>query len=312
VEHATTRERLVVSFLRSTPVVIVGLWTVWSVAFPAIKLGLSAASPEVFALLRVAAAVAVLAVIVGARRLRADRAPVGSGRHGIWIGLGMLNVAGFLTFQNLGMVDAPAGVSSVLIYTQPFLVAISARLLLGERLTLRRFSGLVAGWLGVAVVVGAEFDAGGTPLASVLLLLAAAACWSGGTLLFKAALREGDLWRVLLWQNAYGLVPIALVAASRPGEVTWGVPLVFGVLWAGVAASIAGFGLQFILLRRGEASVVSSWIFAVPILASVLGVVFLGEPLRAGLALGGLAAAVGIYLVNSQNEPSEPKMRVGA
>jgi drug/metabolite transporter (DMT)-like permease len=300
----------VVPFLRSTPVVIAGLWTVWSVAFPAIKLGLGAASPEVFALLRVAAAVAVLALLVGARRLRDGRPRGGPGRHRIWAALGMLNVAGFLIFQNLGMVDAPVGVSSVLIYTQPFLVAICARVLLGERLTLRRFGGLVAGWLGVAIVVGAEIDAGATPLPSVLLLLAAAACWSGGTLLFKAALGEGDLWRVLLWQNVYGLIPIGLIAALRPGEVTLGAPLVFGVLWAGVAASIAGFGLQFVLLRRGEASVVGSWIFAVPILASGLGVVFFDEPLRAGLAVGGLTAAVGIYLVNSQSSPSVPKVRL--
>lgn len=300
-----------VPLLRSTPVVIAGLWTVWSVAFPAIKLGLGAATPEIFALLRVAAAVAVLALLAGARRMRDRRPRGGSGRHGIWAGLGMLNVAGFLIFQNLGMVDAPVGVSSVLIYTQPFLVAICARVVLRERLTLRRVAGLLAGWLGVAMVVGAEIDADATPLLSVLLLLAAAACWSGGTLLFKVALAEGDLWRVLLWQNVYGLIPIGLIAALRPGEVTWGGPLVFGVLWAGVAASIAGFGLQFVLLRRGEASVVGSWIFAVPILASGLGVVFFGEPLRVGLVVGGLTAAVGIYLVNSQKAPSLPNLRPG-
>ena len=300
------------SFLRSTPVIIAGLWIVWSVAFLAIKVGLTGATPELFALLRVTAAVAVLVVIVGGRRVRSGRRLTAFRAHRTCLGLGLFNVAGFLIFQNLGMVEASMGLSSVLIYTQPLLVAIAARVLLGEQLTPRRLLGLAAGWVGVMVVVGVEFDTGTTPVSSILLLLAAAICWSGGTLLFKSALAEGDLWRVLLWQNVYGLVPIALLAALRPGSLVWGAPLVFGVLWAGVGASIAGFGLQFMLLRRGEASVVSSWIFAVPILAAGLGVLLLGEPLEVGLAVGAVAVGAGIYLVNSRaNVAGGPEIPLG-
>jgi drug/metabolite transporter (DMT)-like permease len=302
----------VASFLRSTPALIAGLWTVWSVTFLAIKVALTGASPELFALLRVTAAVVVLVAIVGGRRWRSGARLPAFRAHRTCLGLGLLNVAGFLIFQNLGMVAAPVGLSSVLIYTQPLLVAIAARLLLGERLTPRRLVGLASGWAGVVVVVGAEFDTGTTPLSSILLLLAAAVCWSGGTLLFKSALAEGDLWRVLLWQNVYGLVPIALLAAVRPGSMDWGAPLIFGVLWAGIGASIAGFGLQFMLLRRGEASVVSSWIFAVPILAAGLGVLLLGEPLEVGLVVGAVAVGAGIYLVNSRAHVEvDPGLRSG-
>jgi drug/metabolite transporter (DMT)-like permease len=285
--------------LRSTPAVIVGLWTVWSVAFIAIKVGLTAATPELFALLRVVAAVVVLTVIVGIRRTAQHRPATPFGAHRICMALGALNVAGFLTFQNLGMVDASVGLSSVLLYTQPLLVAIAARFLLRERLTVRRLTGMFFGWVGVILVVGTEVEAGTTPVISVVLLLLAAVCWSGGTLLFKRALVVGDVWRVLLWQNVYGVGPIAVVTLFRPGAAEFGAPLVFGVLWAGVAASIAGFGLQYLLLRRGEASVVSSWIFAVPILAAFLGIVLLNEPFRVVLLFGASAVAVGIYLVNS-------------
>lgn len=286
------------AFLRSTPATILGLWAVWSVTFLAIKLGLTGTTPEVFAMLRVLAAVVVLIAIVGLRRVFGGPSSA-FGAHRICLGLGLFNVAGFLSFQNLGMVEASVGLSSVLIYTQPLLVAVAARVLLGERLTPRRLVGLFAGWVGVIVVVGAEFEAGTTPVSSIVLLLASAVCWGGGTLLFKFALAEGDLWRVLLWQNVYGLVPVVLLAGLRPAGVDWSNPVIFGVLWAGVGASIGGFGLQFVLLRRGEASVVSSWIFAVPILAAGLGVVVLDEPLHLGLVVGAIAVGLGIYLVNS-------------
>jgi drug/metabolite transporter (DMT)-like permease len=50
------------------------------------------------------------------------------------------------------------------------------------------------------------------------------------------------------------------------------------------------------LLRRGEASVVSTWLFAVPVLAAVLGVLLLGEPVSIALAVGIALVAVAVRL----------------
>jgi drug/metabolite transporter (DMT)-like permease len=292
-----------IAVLRSTPAIVVALWAVWSTAFIAIKVGLSAASPEVFALFRVAAAVAALAIVVWVRRASGRGLTATPGLHRVGFVLGLLNVAGFLVFQNVGMSEAPVGMSSVLIYTQPLWVALAARFVLREKLTFRRVTGLVLGWSGIVAVVSGELDSVvAPPVSSVVFLLASGACWAAGTILFKsvaAGPAGADLWRVLLWQNVYGLVPVGLVVLLRPGSVTWGLPLTFGVLWAGVGASVLGFGLQFVLLRRGEAGVVSSWIFPVPILASFLGVALLGERLHLGLVFGAGAVAAGIYLVNS-------------
>jgi drug/metabolite transporter (DMT)-like permease len=53
-------------------------------------------------------------------------------------------------------------------------------------------------------------------------------------------------------------------------------------------------------LRRGKAGVVSSWTFAVPVLATALGVLLLDETAHITLLLGGAAVAAGIYLVNTR------------
>lgn len=260
---------------------------------------MTVASPEVFAVLRVLAAVGALGLALLVQRVVAGPTAPSRGLHRYAVLLGITNVAGFLVFQNLGMVDLQVGLSSVLIYTQPLLVALGARLLLGERLNRRRLAGLLCGWLGVVVVVAAEIDTGAARLLPVLLLLCAALSWAIGTLLFKSVPSDVDLWQLLWWQNAYGLLPIVVLTALRAGTFEVGPVLVLSALWAGIGASVGGFGLQFVLLRRGEASVVSSWIFAVPILAGGLGALFLGELLHLGLALGAVLAAAGIYLVNS-------------
>lgn len=286
---------------------IAGLWTIWSSAFLAIKAGLSHSSPEAFALLRVLAAVAVLLVVVTLRRDPHGGFLGGRGIHRYCMVLGATNVAAFLVLQNAGMVEAQIGIASVLIYTQPLLVALGAVLLLHERLTKRQVLGLLSGWLGVAFVVVGELNLGLTPASSALLLLGAALAWAIGTLMFKTLPSDLSLWSVLLWQNIYGLLPVSIIALWGSGTATWGMPLLVGVLGAGVGASIGGFGLQFVLLRRGKAGVVSSWIFAVPVIASALGVVVLGETLHLGLFVGGAAVAAGIYLVNAPGRSRTPR-----
>ena len=73
--------------------------------------------------------------------------------------------------------------------------------------------------------------------------------------------------------------------------------------YTGVVSLAGGYLLQFALLERGDAGVVSSYIFAVPVLTAVYGVVLLGEPLSAGLVAGAAAVAVGILLVTYPARP---------
>ena len=293
----------------TTPVLVVSLWLVWSTAFVAIKVGLRHADPATFTLLRVVAALLTLMVVCTFRgrwhRLRSRRL------HAYAVPLGATNVAGFLIFQNLGLADAPVGVGAVLLYTQPFLVALGAWLLRGERLRLWQVAGMALGWLGVVVVVAGELDVGATPRSAVVLLLLSAVSWAVGTLIFTGVPPDLSVLDLLLLMNAYGLVPIVALVVLRVGpdaSVDWGTTLVVAAVWAGAGASIGGLGLQFLLLRRGKAGVVSSWTFAVPVLAAVQGVLLLDEDAHVTLLLGGAAVAVGIWLVNrrSLSEPARP------
>jgi drug/metabolite transporter (DMT)-like permease len=68
------------------------------------------------------------------------------------------------------------------------------------------------------------------------------------------------------------------------------------VLYAGVFGAAGGQLVFTTLLRRGEAAVVSAWMFSVPIVASLLAVVLLGEPLRLPLAIGLVLVSVGVRL----------------
>jgi len=288
------------SWIRSTPVLLVSLWMVWGSAYIPIKVGLRDASPGTFALLRVIAATAIVLLVLAVRRIRDGKSLFDAQVHRYGLLLGLTNTTGFLYFQNTGMVDADIALSAILIYTQPLFVALGARLFLGEFFTIGRLTGLALGWVGVATLVVGEIGLGVTPISAMAMLLLCAVFWSAGTLVFKALPVRLDVIRLLLWQNVYGFVPLAILTVATSGvSVTFTTPLILSALWAGVGGSSLGFGLQLMLLRRGEAGVVSSWLFVVPVIASLLGVLLFNERLHLGLLLGGSAVIASIYFVNS-------------
>jgi drug/metabolite transporter (DMT)-like permease len=60
------------------------------------------------------------------------------------------------------------------------------------------------------------------------------------------------------------------------------------------------------LMQRGEAGMVSTWLFAVPVLAAVLGVALLGEPMSLALAVGIALVAFAVRLATSSPRAEQP------
>ncbi len=294
----------------STPALAVLLCLVWSVAFVFVKLGLRDAPAPVFAALRAVSAVPLLAVALLARDRAGLVSALRDGRvHAVGMVLGVLSVAGFLGLQTAGFELAGIGFGAVLIYAQPLLVAGLARLLLAERLRPRQAVGLLIGWLGVGAAVLGEAaggDAGTAVGPAALLFLGTAVCFACGTIVVKAVTsgpRAVALAPALLLAFCYGCVPLVVLALADDSPVRWTGRLVVCVAYAGAVSLAGGYLLQFALLARGDAGVVSSYIFAVPVLAAVYGVVVFGETLSAGLVLGALAVAAGILLVTVPARP---------
>jgi drug/metabolite transporter (DMT)-like permease len=298
VSDARVRPRL------STPLLAVVLCLVWSSAFIFVKLALRDAPAEVFTAQRALAAAPVLlaALLIRdaaglGRALREPRV------HVVGLVLGATLVAGFLAFSTLGLELSGIGFGVVLIYAQPLLVAGIARVALNERLSPRQVVGLFVGWAGIALAVLGELsgaDPGPHVWQAALLFLGSAVCFAVGTVVVKAVTsgpRAVPLPPTLLLAFVYGSVPLVGFATTADEPVHWTGSLVVSVLYAGVVSLAIGYLLQFALLERGDAGVVSSYIFAVPILAAVYGVLIFDEKLSIGLVVGAVAVAAAILLV---------------
>ena len=288
----------------STPVLAVGLCLVWSTAFVFVELALRDATAAQFAALRSVAAIPALALGLLLRDAAGLRAALRARRtHVLGLLLGAVNVAGFVGLQTAGFERSGIGFGAVLIYAQPLMVAVLARLFLAERLRPRQVLGLLAGWLGVGLVVLGEASGAGATTGvwqAVPLFLGAAACFAVGTVVVKAVTTGPDavsLGPPLLLAFCYGSLPLVALGLADGTPVAWTASLWTGVVYTGALSLAGGYLLQFALLERGEAGVVSSWIFAVPVLAAIYGVLLFDEPMSPGLVAGIAAVAAGILLV---------------
>lgn len=279
----------------------VALVLAWGSTFGAVKIGLHATTPILFAGLR---------AVIGAVVL----VPIALARHGgprfrtTWrmhLGLGLTNIVMFFGLQTLAVLELASGLAAVLIYLQPILVGLLAWRFLGEQLRTAKALGLVLGFGGI-VSVSAGALRGHVSGVGVVEALGAALAWAVGTLLLKAAQERVDPWWAVALPFVLGaLVLMATGLAVEGWSVDWSWEFVGALLWTGLIGTALAWVLWLRLLAAGEATAASSYIFFVPIVALLLGTLFLGEDLGVTLAVGAVLVIAGVYLVNRQ--PGGPR-----
>jgi drug/metabolite transporter (DMT)-like permease len=264
----------------------------WSSGFIVAKFGLPYAPPLTFLLLRCSGALLVLLPCV-----LIWKAPWPKGMVKHIAVAGLLLQAGYLggvwCAIKLGM---PAGVSALIVGMQPILTAAAAPLI-GESVRPRQWLGLVFGLSGVALVVYAKITLVGlSPLAIAYCLFALVAI-TAGTMYQKRYCPRFDLRTGTVIQFAATvalLLPLAMLFEGfGPGSSTvdWTPRFVGALLWSIFALSIGAIFLLFKLIRRSDATQVTSLLYLTPPTTAVMAWLMFGEAFSL-LAMAGMAVAV--------------------
>jgi len=272
----------------------------WGSAFAVVKVGLDYSPPVIFAGLRsmLGGLAMVLAALWwgGSPTLRRD--------WPVFVLLALFNVVLFIGLQTYAILYLPSGSAAVLVYLQPILVGLLAWLILGETLTAARILGLLLGFSGIVAVSAGSISGAENAISptGVVFGAASALSWALGTVYFKKyEARVSTLWAVAVMFLAGGVVLTALGVLVEPlGEISWTGAFVASLLYSGLVGTSLAWVIWFALVRAGEASRVASYIFAVPLTAVLIGVVFLDEPLGYTLLIGAAFVVSGIYLVNRE------------
>jgi len=257
----------------ASPVLAWFFVSVWGSGYLATKIGLQYAPPFTFLVLRFATGVLLLLPLALVwHRAAPLRWPQGGAQwlHVIVAGLLMhaANLGGSHSAQYLGM---SAGVTALVLSVQPLATAIIAAALLHERLRPAQWLGVLLGLAGVALVVWHKIDVraiSGAALAAVLVSLAAITV---GTLYQRAFCPSIDLRPAALVQigtSMLAVLPLAIVVEGFEFRTSWALAGAIGYLV--LFSSIFAVNALHTLMRRGEATRVTSLLYLTPLFAVAL------------------------------------------
>ncbi|MCU9614975.1 DMT family transporter [Caldibacillus lycopersici] len=225
------------------------------------------------------------------------------------------NIIIFNGVQTIGLQYLPSGLFSVIVYLQPVLVVLLAWLWLKESLTFMKIIGMLIGFIGVVIV---SFDgiSGSISFLGITLALITGIGWAIGVVYVKktSGLVNG-LWLVAL-QNIVGgvLLTASGMVVEDFSEITWNMPYVFSLLYGSILGVTVATALYYKLMSSGESSKVSSFTFLVPLIAVLIGTLFLHEPFTINLFAGMILILFSIYLINRKQlkkAPMQPLDKVG-
>lgn len=210
-----------------------------------------------------------------------------------------LNFTAWMGFTTVSLLWLYASETVIVSYTLPIWTALLARLLIGERLTLKRCLGMVLGLSGVALLLLTQpQDRIWAKLPGVALALTGSVLFGLGAVLSKQTPLRMPPFAAVGWQIGLGTLPLLLaMLIERPALAAvdakgWLALAVSGILALGV-----GYVTWFAALERLPASLVATGSLLVPVVGVLTSTLTLGEPLglrecsALALALAGIVIA---------------------
>ncbi|WP_372572989.1 DMT family transporter [Ruegeria jejuensis] len=216
---------------------------------------------------------------------------------------GICQNALYLGLNFYAMQTVQASVAAIIASTMPLLVALANWLILGQRLNLMGVLGLLAGLVGVALIMGARISAG-VDLFGVMLCGIGAVALTLATLSVRNATTGGNFMMVVGLQMLVGSAILFLAAPLfEVIRVTPSWPLAAAFAYTTLIPGLAATYIWFRLLDRIGAVRAATFHFLNPVFGVGIAALLLGERLTLLDAIGVLIITVGILAVQLARQP---------
>ena len=299
--------------MRLPPATLLALITVqviFALHYLAAKMVVEAVPPRAWALVRVAAAAAILLAVERARKPRIRVARRDVARLALFALFGV--VINQLSFTE-GIHRTTPAHSSLINTLIPVSTFFSALLLRTESLTARKGAGLGLAFAGVLVLLRIQdFDLSQRWVRGDLLTLLNAASFGFILAVSRDTVRRYPPLTSTAYTMAFGALGIGLVGAPAAIRFEWSsLPATMLLVMAGIVlfATVLNYVLNYYALSRVDSSTVALFIYLQPLLATLLSVGLGRESLSLRFPVSALLVFAGVYLVARAPRPT-PRAKI--
>lgn len=275
---------------------------VWGASFVATKIAVGEAAPITVVWLRFGMGVAVLGVVVLARRQLS--LPV-RGDLAYFALLGFLGITFHQWLQSNGLVTSHATTTSWIVASTPIFMAVLGWMVLDERVRPLAAMGIALAAFGVLVVATrgnlSSLAAGRLGAPGDWLIVASAPNWAIFSVLSRRGLKRYPSAGMMFWVMTFGWLMSGVLFLAGPGIVDvsrlssrgWTAVVFLGVLCSGLA-----YIFWYDALSRLPSSQVGTFLYIEPLVTVAIAAAMLGEKLTLPTLAGGVAILVGVWLVS--------------
>lgn len=267
----------------------------WASSFVAIKVAVPETGPFWLAAIRVLIGFVVLLPYA---IYRGFLLPRGRTMWLLVLGMSLLNVVFPFLLISWAELTIDAGVTSLLMGTGPFFALVGSHLLTtDDRLTVPKLVGVLCGFSGVLVIVGADAVEGlGSNLAAQSACVAGALCYvAAGLLIRRIDIPPGRLACLALGISGIVLVVLAFWQDGAPPlDLTTEASL--SLVYLGLLPTGFAYMLRFYLIRKIGYSTFSIGLNLIPVLGVLLGLMFLSEPLTLQVTIALVLVVCGLFI----------------
>ncbi|BDY14518.1 DMT family transporter [Sulfitobacter pontiacus] len=210
---------------------------------------------------------------------------------------GVLQNAVYLGMNFVAMQTVQASLAAIIASTMPLLVGLATWLFLGEKLKPLGIAGLIAGVIGVAIIMGARIN-GGVDLTGLLLCGVGVVALSAATLLVRGATSGGNFLMVVGLQMLVGCVALSIATLLfETPHISPSWPLALAFLYTCLVPGLLATVVWFWLVNRIGATRAATFHFLNPFFGVAIAWLLLGEPLGVQDIIGVAVIALGILAV---------------
>jgi drug/metabolite transporter (DMT)-like permease len=266
----------------------------WSSAFTSARVIVAAAPPLTSLSLRFLIS-GLIAVVIA--RMLGQTWKLTRNQWRATIIFGICQNALYLGLNFVAMQWVEASLAAIIASTMPLIVALAGWLLFSEKIQTLGVIGLLAGVVGVSLIMGARMQ-GGADILGILLCIGGVVSLAAATLALRSATTGGNFMMVVGLQMLVGSAILwGPALAFETIEITWSWELIVAFFYTTLVPGVAATLVWVMLVDRIGAVKAATFHFLNPFFGVAIAAVILGEALGPTDLIGVVIIAVGILMV---------------